>query len=223
MSNIKNINEGFFTDRKEVFTFDTEFIEDGKTIDLISIGIVNVNTGEELYCVSSEFDPNKADDWVKKNVLDKISPNEKKYSKKEIKEKILKFCGKQPEFWAYYASYDWIVFCQIFGKMLDLPSNYPKYCLDIKQEIIRQGLTKDKLPKDPENEHNALIDAKWNVQVLSILFPQGQNIQDTISEKDQSVKEPIVTNKTKIKDLYTSHKNNKNSTDFYINQKYDKL
>lgn len=174
---------GFMSGNKEIFTFDTEFIEDGVTIDLISIGILNITTGKELYLISSEYDESKADEWVKKNVLDKIGKDEKRHTKKEIKEEIIKFCGDKPEFWAYYASYDWIVFCQIFGKMLDLPKTYPKICLDIKQEIIRQGLTKEQLPPDPKNEHNALDDAKWNQKALMVLFPEGVNIQDGISEK----------------------------------------
>src|SRR4051812_12087398 len=50
------------------FFLDTEFIEDGVTIDLISIGIV-AEDGREYYAVSSEFDPTKASQWVKDNVL----------------------------------------------------------------------------------------------------------------------------------------------------------
>ena len=50
------------------YWMDTEFDEDGKTIELISIGIVSAD-GRELYLVSSEFDPDRCNDWVKKNVL----------------------------------------------------------------------------------------------------------------------------------------------------------
>ena len=50
------------------YWYDTEFIEDGKTIDLISIGIV-CEDGRELYLQSVEFDPRKASKWVQENVL----------------------------------------------------------------------------------------------------------------------------------------------------------
>jgi hypothetical protein len=50
------------------YWFDTEFIEDGKTIDLISIGIV-AEDGRERYWESSEADHSKANDWVRENVL----------------------------------------------------------------------------------------------------------------------------------------------------------
>lgn len=39
------------------------------------------------------------------------------------------------EFYAYYADYDWVVFCWLFGKMVKLPKGFPKYCRDLKQTI----------------------------------------------------------------------------------------
>lgn len=51
-----------------MYFVDTEFIDDGKTIDLISIGIVSED-GRELYLQSCEFDPKKASQWVKDNVF----------------------------------------------------------------------------------------------------------------------------------------------------------
>ena len=41
------------------YFLDTEFIEDGKTIDLISIGIVSED-GRELYCENSDCDLSRA-------------------------------------------------------------------------------------------------------------------------------------------------------------------
>jgi hypothetical protein len=42
----------------------------------------------------------------------------------------------KPEFYAYYADYDWVVFCQLFGKMNDLPKGFPQYCKDLKQSLV---------------------------------------------------------------------------------------
>src|SRR3712207_9345974 len=53
------------------YFYDTEFIEDGTTIDLVSIGVVD-ETGREFYAVSTEFDPDKAIPWVRRNVLDQL-------------------------------------------------------------------------------------------------------------------------------------------------------
>lgn len=50
------------------YFLDCEFIEDGKTIDLISIGLVSTD-GREFYTVNRECDYSKASDWVEENVL----------------------------------------------------------------------------------------------------------------------------------------------------------
>lgn len=65
------------------------------------------------------------------------------------------------EFWAGWAAYDWVVFCWIFGNMIDLPKNFPFYCNDVIQWMNQLGLSREFLPPDPENAHNALADAQW--------------------------------------------------------------
>jgi hypothetical protein len=55
------------------YFYDTEFIEDGSTIDLISIGVV-AEDGREYYAVSSEFNPERAGSWVRTHVLPKLPP-----------------------------------------------------------------------------------------------------------------------------------------------------
>lgn len=39
------------------------------------------------------------------------------------------------EFYAYYADYDWVLFCSLFGRMIDLPKGFPMYCKDLKQML----------------------------------------------------------------------------------------
>ena len=146
--------------------FDTEFIEDGKTIDLISIGMVKEN-GESLYMVSSDCDYSKASDWVKENVLPHVEGERWKYTREEIANNVIEFCGESPEFWAYYADYDWVVFCQLFGTMMDLPKGFPMYCRDLKQLCDSKG--NPKLPEQVSCEHNALDDAKWNMECYNFL------------------------------------------------------
>ena len=55
------------------YFYDTEFIENGSTIDLVSIGIV-AEDGREYYAVSTDADHTKANKWVREHVLDKL-PN----------------------------------------------------------------------------------------------------------------------------------------------------
>lgn len=172
------------------FTFDTEFIEDGKTIDLISIAIINLDTNEELYLISSEFDASKADDWVKENVLKKLNPLEPRYTREAIKQKVLDFCGNNPEFHTYYAAYDWVGFCQLFGKMIDLPEGYPMLSIDMKQEILRRKIEKEQLPSDPVDEHNALADARWHKQVYDFLYRREESEDESEDESEISVSLP---------------------------------
>jgi hypothetical protein len=77
---------------------------------------------------------------------------------------------KEPEFYAYFAGYDWVAFCWLFGKMIDLPRGFPMYCMDLKQMMQQKGLDKEwkriNCP-DPDGTHNALIDAKWNLNLFN--------------------------------------------------------
>ncbi len=152
------------------FFLDTEFIESGhkKPIQLISIALV-CEDGREFYAVSNEFDPLSANEWVTQNVLSKLNLayNSPK-SLEQIKEEILSFVSynghglaEKPEFWGYYADYDWVVFCQLFGAMINLPKGYPMYCRDIKQLCDSLGNPRI-MVEPPTNEHNALQDAIWN-------------------------------------------------------------
>ena len=166
------------------YFLDTEFIERPGSIQLISIGIVDEH-GSTFYAENTSFDEREADDWVRENVLSKLrwwgNPNGNKgfcnasvhnagtkFSRHEvfgtislIRDTLLYYLGDDPspEFWGYFAEYDWVIFRSIFGKMIDLPKGFPMYCRDLKQALDESG--KDKIP-DPEGEHNALVDAIWN-------------------------------------------------------------
>lgn len=74
------------------------------------------------------------------------------------------------EFYGYYCDYDWVVFCQLFGRMADLPKGLPMYCRDLKQIIDEKGI--DKSPPDypkQKKEHNALYDAVWNAELYQFI------------------------------------------------------
>lgn len=78
---------------------DTEFYEDGKTIELISIGVVRED-GAEYY---AETWAAKAlcqrSDWLVQNVLPHLTGNCK--SREEIAYELREFVGPSPELWAY--------------------------------------------------------------------------------------------------------------------------
>lgn len=164
------------------YFIDTEFLEGFKKplfgkkrhfIDLVSIGVV-CEDGRTFYAVSSEYDYNKASDWVKENVIlpiykDKVhgdvrnnlsSSNFHKHIGKrnsQIALDLLIFfgcwrdqhfwrtsgVGNPPEIYGYYADYDWVLFCSLFCRMIDLPKGFPMYCRDLKQTLDEkaEGLT----------------------------------------------------------------------------------
>lgn len=145
------------------YWFDTEFIEDGNTIDLLSIGIVSED-GRELY-LEPHCDRSRASDWVKQNVLPHLSGDV--MPRHEVADAIMEFVGDQPEFWAYYADYDWVALCQLFGTMMDLPKGWPMYCRDVQQ--LCDDLGNPKLPERASTEHHALADAKWTREAWKFL------------------------------------------------------
>ena len=143
--------------------FDTEFIEDGKTIELLSIGAVRED-GKTFY-FEAECDTSRASDWVKQNVLPHLSGLQ--HSRGWIAQQLREFAGEKPEFWAYYADYDWVVLCQLFGTMMQLPPGWPMYCRDVKQ--LCDALGNPRLPKQSSHEHNALDDALWTKEAWHYL------------------------------------------------------
>ena len=79
------------------FFYDCEFIEDGTTIDLVSIGVVGED-GREFYAVSTEFDPSRAGAWVRANVLPKLpSPADQAWrSRQRLRADLLEFLTSAP-------------------------------------------------------------------------------------------------------------------------------
>jgi hypothetical protein len=153
------------------YWLDTEFIEDGKTIDLLSIGIV-AEDGREFYAENAEADLSKANEWVQQHVLSQLGdPLLHATTRKDLAEQIQQFCDPEqygkPEFWGYYADYDWVVLCQLFGTMMDIPKGWPMYCRDIKQ--LADALGTPKLPEQGKGEHHALADARWNRRAYEFL------------------------------------------------------
>jgi hypothetical protein len=162
---------------KTRYWMDTEFIENGKTIDLISIGIV-CEDGREFYAENMECNLFAASEWVAENVIKHLWSRQQEkapynlfikeglvgglMTRQDISTGVNRFCDPEthgkPEFWGYYADYDWVVFCQLFGTMMMLPKGFPMCCNDIKQ--LAGDIDLNAVPQ--KNEHHALADAKWN-------------------------------------------------------------
>lgn len=154
--------------------FDTEFIEDGKTIDLISIGVVSEDGGQ-IYMENGECDLSRASPWVRENVLPHLTGPSPLVTRQYIADVLVDFCGDAPEFWGYYADYDWVVLCQLFGTMMDLPKGWPMYCRDVKQWADVLG--NPKLPKHQGTAHNAMDDAIWTRTAWEFLRKREYDIE----------------------------------------------
>lgn len=144
--------------------FDTEFIDLGNTVLLLSIGMVRQD-GLTYYAEPAETDRSLACEWVQKNVIPHLHGPVKPSA--VMVNEIIQFCDMHPQFWGYYADYDWMLFCALFGGMLKLPPTWPNLCLDIQQERIRLGVKE--LPKQESTEHHALNDALWTRQAHDYL------------------------------------------------------
>jgi len=147
------------------YFYDTEFIEDGKTIELVSIGIVGEN-GSEYYAVSTDFDPSKANSWVKENVLAKLpSPQDSAWKPAStIRTEILEFLTRSStpiELWAWVGAYDHVVLAQLWGDMASLPKRPPRYTRELKQ--LWEFAGRPSLPAVPKGNHDALVDARHNL------------------------------------------------------------
>lgn len=155
------------------YFLDTEFYEDGETIDLISIGVV-CDDGSEFYAVSRDAKWHRVSDWVRTNVLPSLPgySDPAWLSRGGIRDGLEAFVartnpGRKLEFWGYYADYDWVVLAQLFGTMMGLPKSFPKYCMDLKQLSVMVGSPEH--PKQASGEHNALADARWNRELFEFL------------------------------------------------------
>lgn len=140
------------------YYFDTEFLDDGRIIDLISIGIVNEDD-ETYYAVSVDFDESTATDWLRKHVLNHIPRAFKRKPRTQIAAEVNEFLNGATEIWGWYPAYDWVALCQLYGPMIGRPAHFPKRPNDLKQLAeSRPGII---LPRQAGTKHHPLEDAKW--------------------------------------------------------------
>jgi len=155
------------------YFYDTEFIEDGRTIELISIGVV-AEDGREYYAVSTEFDPERAGSWVRVNVLPKLPPPASQVwrSRSQIRQDLEKFFGidgTEPiELWAWVAAYDHVALCQLWGPMTALPPPIPRFTRELRQLWEDRG--RPRMPPRPRDAHDALVDARDQLRRFRLIM-----------------------------------------------------
>ena len=163
------------------FFLDTEFIESGPDYPIVPLSIgVAAEDNTEFY---AEFEvPTsvlvRANSFVRTKVLPLLTAV--KQPRDQVARDLLAWLtlnpGK-PEFWGYFADYDWVLFCQLFGTMATAPKGLPHYCLDLKQEMRRLGVTRAQLPKPQGTKHHALTDALWHMLIAQELKLLENNLK----------------------------------------------
>lgn len=183
-------------------------------IDLISVGIV-CEDGRKYHAISREYRYRDADPWVRENVIvplymstvhgvarNSFDATNFQYhygkSNADIANDIRRFfgCWQDQHFWkapeginvyGYYADYDWVLLCSLFGRMIDLPKGFPMYCRDLKQMVdscispyelraigSEAALTRLKnhpdYPRPAFPAHSAIADAIWNRDLHQFLL-----------------------------------------------------
>jgi len=140
------------------YFYDTEFIDDGRTIELISIGVVAEDA------ISTEFDPERAGKWVRTHVLPKLPPPASPLWRPRARirsdlETFFDVDGVEPiELWAWVGAYDHVVLCQLWGPMTHLPPAMPRFTRELRQLWEDRG--RPRLPRRPPDVHDALVDAR---------------------------------------------------------------
>jgi hypothetical protein len=164
--------------------YDTEFIENGSTIDLISIGMVD-DSGREFYAVDRDAPWKRIakHEWLSQNVAPHLprlhgdarmfAPRWNKLTldfahpamrtRRQIADGVRDFVLAEPgsvELWADYGAYDHVVLSQLFGTMMDLPGGVPMFTHELQQAWENAGRPDKPAQTD---EHNALADARYGM------------------------------------------------------------
>jgi hypothetical protein len=124
--------------------------------------------------VSTEFDPERAIPWVRHNVLARLPPpsSSRWRSRAQIRDEVLAFLTEgegRVELWAWYAAYDHVALCQLFGSMPALPRELPRFTRELRQLWDEVG--SPRLPPEPPDQHDALADARYNLARWAVLAP----------------------------------------------------
>ncbi|AVH60025.1 MULTISPECIES: 3'-5' exoribonuclease domain-containing protein [Streptomyces] len=176
--------------------YDLEFLENGRTIELISIGMV-CDDGREYYAVNRDMPVRRIrkHKWLMENVVPGLPKghgdqrihmpkrwlfhyaDHRVKPRKVIADEVMNFiraAGSDVELWANYGAYDHVCLAQLWGRMIDLPEGVPMFTRDIQQERARLGLAWNDLPQQETGEHNALADARHNQTVRRWLAERTQ-------------------------------------------------
>ncbi len=169
---------------------DTEFIDTGWVLDanshLISIGLVRED-GKTFYAENAAVNYHALSPWLKANVVPKLGELNERLFLPGILDGIMEFCADiKPHFWAFYASYDFLLLCKIFGGLMALPKGWTRYCGDVRQYLMYvEDAQRPDAPRQLEStKHHALQDALW-LKELHLWYEQHYTLTSRMVQHDQ--------------------------------------
>jgi hypothetical protein len=152
--------------------FDTEFIDTGSSLRLLSIGVVR-DDDETYYAEAQGTSVQSASPWVRDNVLPHMArfsrhareqwPSSPIKPRHEIAQDLIAFAGEKPEWWGYMSAYDWVLVSQLYGPLVRRPEGWPFFAYDVAQffdQAEMGGAVQDWVAL-PDQQHHALADAVW--------------------------------------------------------------
>ena len=184
------------------YCYDFEFLEDGHTIEPISVGIV-CEDGRELYAVNrnAPWRRIRKHNWLMNNVVPYLPqahgdarnhiPRRWMFNYASplvqplatIASRVSDFLaytpgGRDPvvQLWAWCGAYDHVALAQLFGPMVKKPPHIPNHTNDLQTLLDMLNIKDEELPP-VEAGHNALADARYVQRVLQMIgerFPDPQ-------------------------------------------------
>lgn len=158
--------------------FDTEFTGLHQKTTLISMGLIS-ECGKKFYAEFTDYDGEQIDNWLEENVIANLTLSRLSNiasledwkilgDTKDIKSAITVWLAQfeSVEIWSDCLSYDWVLFCQIFGHAFNIPKNVYYIPFDICTLFKAKGIDPDINREqfsgmvDGSKKHNALWDAE---------------------------------------------------------------
>ena len=161
---------------------DTEFIDNGEQLHLISLGAVDATGEREFYLEAIDPPWHLASDWVNENVAPHLRGPETQATRPEIAHQFHRWVkevvgypvgewevGDRVEMWAWAPAYDWVVISQLYGPLVNRPVPFPWNASDLDQLGYMLGMRSDEWPGNTRAEHDALADAHFHREVFDVM------------------------------------------------------
>ena len=159
------------------YFLDTEFVDGGNKLDLISIGIV-CEDGRQYYAINRDYESLNWSEWLTKHVrphieIDIESKPDRLKSLEHIAEDVRRFFQRNCDLWCYFGAHDLVLLHSLYGGMISSPRNIPEVYHELYHKVVGKGLSYCQMPINSQ-PHNALCDAQWNKELYDILHKKKE-------------------------------------------------